>query len=134
MARRESGEGVAVKLVLHEGLYHVVRRMMEIVGVNVTRLRRFRIGPLRIVGIPSGAWRDLTPGELEQLFQALRLPAETAARANQRRTIQLEPVGGFDRGGQNAPSMFPSPRDRGLSAVKVARICAADQRAAKRLP
>ena len=101
---RESGEGVAVKLVLHEGLYHVVRRMMEIVGVNVTRLRRFRIGPLRIVGIPSGAWRDLTPGELEQLFQALRLPAETAARANQRRTIQLEPVGGFDRGGQNAPS------------------------------
>jgi hypothetical protein len=36
--------------------------------------------------------------------------------------------------GQNAPSMFPSPRDRGVSTVKVARICAADQCAAKRLP
>ena len=105
---RESKEGVAIKLVLHEGIYHVVRRMMEIVGINVIRLRRFRIGPLRIVGIPSGAWRDLTPGELEQLFQALRLPAETAARANQRRTIQLEPVGGYDRGGQTAPSSRPA--------------------------
>jgi 23S rRNA pseudouridine2605 synthase len=96
---RETSEGVIVKVVLHEGLYHVVRRMMEIVGIEVTRLQRVRIGPLRIQGIPSGAWRDLTPGELEQLFDAVHLPAEAAARANERRTIQLTPVGGYHHAG-----------------------------------
>jgi 23S rRNA pseudouridine2605 synthase len=92
---RESAEGIAVQVVIHEGLYHVVRRMMESVGIEVVRLRRTRLGPLRIQGIPSGAWRDLSPGELVQLYQAVDLPREDADRANGRRTILREPVGGF---------------------------------------
>ena len=107
---RESPEGVVVKVVIHEGLYHVVRRMMEIVGIDVERLQRVRIGPLRAQGIPSGAWRDLSPGELDQLFEAVHLPAEAAARANGLRTIQLNPVGGYhhraggDQGGDRQPA------------------------------
>ncbi len=92
---RESAEGIAVQVVIHEGLYHVVRRMMESVGIEVLRLRRTRLGPLRNQGIPSGAWRDLTPGELVQLYQAVDLPREDADRANGRRTILRDPVGGF---------------------------------------
>jgi pseudouridine synthase len=92
---RETSEGVAVLIVIHEGLYHVVRRMMEAVGIEMTKLRRTRLGPLRIQGIPSGAWRDLTPGELVQLYQSVGLPAEDAEAANSRRTIVTAPVGGY---------------------------------------
>lgn len=96
---RETREGTIIKLVLHEGLYHVVRVMMEKVGINVLTLRRVRLGPLMMSGIPQGAWRDLTPGELGQLYEALGLPPEAAAKANSNRTMQLEPVGGFVHGG-----------------------------------
>jgi 23S rRNA pseudouridine2605 synthase len=92
---RETREGIIIKIVLHEGLYHVVRAMMETVRINVVKLRRVRLGPLMIQGIPPGSWRDLTPGELGQLFEALGLSTEEADAANSRRTIQLEPVGGF---------------------------------------
>lgn len=92
---RESREGITIRIVLHEGLYHVVRVMMEKVGINVVKLRRARLGPLSIQGVPPGAWRDLTPGELVQLFEALGLPVEDAEKANARRPMQLLPVGGF---------------------------------------
>lgn len=113
---RETREGIIIKIVLHEGLYHVVRVMMEKVGIQVEKLRRVRLGPLLMQGIPVGAWRDLTPGELEQLFQAIGLPPEDAARANSRRTMQLLPVGGFDHGTREAAGREaaeqrqPSPR------------------------
>ncbi|HEU0165673.1 MAG TPA: pseudouridine synthase, partial [Thermomicrobiales bacterium] len=48
---RETNEGIIIKIVLHEGLYHVVRRMMELVQIEVVRLRRARLGPLTIQGI-----------------------------------------------------------------------------------
>jgi len=92
---RETSEGIVIKIVLHEGLYHVVRQMMDTVGITVINLRRVRLGPLRMQGIPPGAWRDLTPGELVQLFEAVGLPADDADSINQRRTMQLTPIGGF---------------------------------------
>lgn len=92
---RENRDGITIKIVLHEGLYHVVRIMMEKVGITVLKLRRARLGPLSIQAVPPGAWRDLTPGELVQLFEALGLPVEDAEKANARRTMQLLPVGGF---------------------------------------
>lgn len=92
---REGPEGVIVKMVIHEGLYHVVRAMMEKVGIDVVNLRRVRVGPLTLTGIPPGAWRDLTPGELLQLYEAVGLPGEEADQMNQRRPQQLIPTGGF---------------------------------------
>lgn len=92
---RETDEGVAIRVVIHEGLYHVVRRMMDAVGIEVTRLRRTRLGPLRIQGIATGAWRDLTPGELVQMYEAVGMPTEDAEAANNRRTIIRHPAGGY---------------------------------------
>ncbi|MDQ4045346.1 MAG: rRNA pseudouridine synthase [Chloroflexota bacterium] len=104
---RETSEGIAVRIVIHEGLYHVVRRMMEAVGIDVTRLRRIRLGPLRLQGIPPGSWRDLTPGELVQLYQAVDLSEEDADRINSRRTIVREPVGGFTHKGAGGQQRRP---------------------------
>lgn len=92
---RETTEGFGVRLVLHEGMFHVVRQMMDKVHINVVKLRRQRVGPLSVNGIPLGAWRDLTPGELEQLFQAIGMSEDDANKANARRPMQLDPVGGY---------------------------------------
>lgn len=92
---RETAEGIIIRLVLHEGMFHVVRRMMDKVNIDVAKLRRHRIGPIAVTGIPVGAWRDLTPGELEQLFQAIGLSRDEANAANSRRPMQLDPVGGY---------------------------------------
>jgi 23S rRNA pseudouridine2605 synthase len=109
---REGAEGVAIRIVIHEGLYHVVRRMLETVGIQITRLRRTRLGPLRVQGIPSGAWRDLSPGELVQLYQAVGLPETEAEAANSRRTIVRNPVGGYThRAGTGGGSAAPKPRE-----------------------
>ncbi|MGI8484390.1 MAG: pseudouridine synthase [Thermomicrobiales bacterium] len=99
---RETGEGVIIQVILHEGIYHVVRRMMEAVGIDVVRLRRVRLGPLVLQGIPSGGWRDLSPGELIQLYEAVGLPIEDAERANRARPIQATPVGGFKHGARSS--------------------------------
>lgn len=96
---RETHEGVIIKVVIHEGLYHVVRQMMEAVGVTVDKLRRVRLGPLSITGIPPGAWRDLTPGELIELYAALGLDQMEAEQVNVQRPVHASPVGGF----QHAP-------------------------------
>lgn len=98
---REASEGIVIKIVIHEGLYHVVRKMMEIVGVDVVKLRRVRVGPLSLSGIPTGAWRDLTAGELLQLYEAIDLPVEDAVRINKVRPLITAPVGGFSRAPQN---------------------------------
>jgi len=126
---RETREGVIVKIVLHEGLYHVVRTMMEKVKIDVLKLRRHRLGPLSIQAVPLGAWRDLTPGELLQLFEALGLPSEDAEKANARRQIQLQPVGGFTHpyaesdapgppAGASSGSSRPAPAGRPASGTQ----------------
>ncbi|MCC6314998.1 MAG: rRNA pseudouridine synthase [Thermomicrobiales bacterium] len=70
---RETRDGVLLTITVHEGIHHVVRRLMEAVEIPVTRLRRIRIGPLALGVIPMGAYRDLTAGELTSLLEALGL-------------------------------------------------------------
>jgi 23S rRNA pseudouridine2605 synthase len=77
---RETREGVLLTITVHEGLNRLVRRIMEEVDIELTRLRRVRIGPLELGSIPLGTFRDLTPGELTSLLQAVRLDREAEAR------------------------------------------------------
>ncbi|MBA2596388.1 MAG: rRNA pseudouridine synthase [Chloroflexia bacterium] len=70
---RETNAGVLLSMVVHEGMRHVVRRMMESVGIDVAGLRRVRIGPLSVAGIPRGAHRELTTGEVASLLESLHI-------------------------------------------------------------
>jgi 23S rRNA pseudouridine2605 synthase len=56
-----------VELTIHEGRKRQVRRMLDEVGHPVQELRRVRFGPLRLVDLPEGTWRRLTPAETERL-------------------------------------------------------------------
>ncbi len=56
------------ELVLHEGRYHQVRRMLAAVGAPVLTLQREAIGPLRLadLGLAPGEWAPFDPA----LFKA----------------------------------------------------------------
>jgi 23S rRNA pseudouridine2605 synthase len=104
---RESMDGVILTITVYEGIYHLVRRIMDVAGIEVERLRRARIGPISIQGLRVGEWRDLTPGEQGTLFEALNLDDEALARQASR------PLKIRNRGAQ-APAnpLWRRPKDR----------------------
>lgn len=62
-----NGLGKATML-LHEGRYHQVRRMIAALGGVVTQLHRDRIGSLDLpADLPAGESREITPEELRLL-------------------------------------------------------------------
>jgi 23S rRNA pseudouridine2604 synthase len=52
-----------LRFVLTEGRKRQIRRMCEMVGLEVIGLKRVRIGKLRLGNLPEGKWRFLEPGE-----------------------------------------------------------------------
>jgi 23S rRNA pseudouridine2604 synthase len=48
-----------LRFVLHEGKKRQIRRMCELVGLNVTGLKRVRIGRVALGDLPQGQWRYL---------------------------------------------------------------------------
>lgn len=56
------------RVVVHEGRYHQVKRMIAACGAHVTALHRAAVGSLRLdPALPPGAVRPLTDAELEAL-------------------------------------------------------------------
>ena len=55
-------------VVVREGKYHQVRRMLAARGKPVSYLRREREGGLTLSGLDKGAWRLLSAGEIERLL------------------------------------------------------------------
>jgi 23S rRNA pseudouridine2605 synthase len=62
-----------IEVSIHEGRYHIIRRLMEAVGVDVLRLVRTKFGPISLGDTPEGRWRDLNNTELLNLQKALDL-------------------------------------------------------------
>ncbi|HEX5134398.1 MAG TPA: pseudouridine synthase [Thermoanaerobaculia bacterium] len=62
------GEGNSwLRVVLQEGRTRQIRRMFEMIGHPVSKLKRVAIGPIRDDRLPTGAWRPLSAGEVERL-------------------------------------------------------------------
>ncbi len=62
-----------IEVTIHEGRYHIIRRLMEAVEVDVLRLIRTKFGPISLGDTPEGRWRDLNSGELTNLRNVLGL-------------------------------------------------------------
>jgi 23S rRNA pseudouridine2604 synthase len=52
-----------LRFILREGRKRQIRRMCELVGLQVTGLKRVRIGRVMLGHLPVGEWRYLAPGE-----------------------------------------------------------------------
>lgn len=59
-----------IEITIHEGRNRQVRRMCEKLGHSVLKLKRVAIGPLSLGQLPLGAWRFLSPREVQQLRRA----------------------------------------------------------------
>ncbi|MBR7037913.1 MAG: rRNA pseudouridine synthase [Oscillospiraceae bacterium] len=62
---------VVLQITIREGRNRQIRRMCEAVGLEVARLRRTSIGPLKLGMLQPGKWRDLTPDELRAIRNAI---------------------------------------------------------------
>ena len=75
-----------VRLTLREGRNRQVRRMFDMIGHRVSRLRRTGLGPLVLRGLKPGDVRELTPAELKALRRAARESPPPPPRARSTRS------------------------------------------------
>ncbi|MBR0485927.1 MAG: rRNA pseudouridine synthase [Oscillospiraceae bacterium] len=62
---------VVLQVTIKEGRNRQIRRMCEAVGLEVARLRRTSIGPVKLGMLKPGTWRELTPEELRAIRNAI---------------------------------------------------------------
>lgn len=67
------------QVVLGEGRNRQLRRMFDACGIEIRRLKRTAIGPLKLGGLPAGAWRELHPREVRRLEEAAGIPGLSPA-------------------------------------------------------
>ena len=61
-----------LELVLDEGKNRQIRRMMEVMDVEILRLVRVAIGPLQLGDLAKGEYRALTADQKQMLDRAVR--------------------------------------------------------------
>lgn len=61
------GKTARIRITIHEGRNRQVRRMCEIAGMQVTRLKRIQAGSLELGDLPKGKWRYLSTEEVQKL-------------------------------------------------------------------
>ncbi len=66
---QQQGRAV-VEIVLYEGRNREIRKMCEALGLEVARLKRTAVGPVRLSMLPQGHWRELTKEEVKALLAA----------------------------------------------------------------
>jgi 23S rRNA pseudouridine2605 synthase len=66
--RKRSGRETHLVLELAEGRNREVRRLLEAVGHEVTRLRRVSFGGIELERLAPGEWRDVTIEEVRRAF------------------------------------------------------------------
>lgn len=65
---------VVCEIIIHEGRNRQVRKMCEAVGLEVARLKRTAIGPIRLGMLKPGTVRELTKEELRAIRAAISKP------------------------------------------------------------
>ena len=64
----EKQEGrVVLEIILYEGRNRQIRKMCEQLGLDVARLKRTAMGPVRLGMLPQGQYRELTADEVDRL-------------------------------------------------------------------
>ena len=78
---KTKGQSSILEVVLNEGQNRELRRLFARVGHKVVQLERVGFGPLRLKGVPPGAYRPLTREEVKQLHDFIE---QSPARIKER--------------------------------------------------
>lgn len=82
------------RITLTEGRYHEVRRLFEAADLEVLRLVRVAYGPVELNTLPLGAWRQLDPGEVQELYEAGEGRLQRKEQARRKRVAPATPSPG----------------------------------------
>lgn len=63
----QSNGRVVLEMVLYEGRNREIRKMCETLGLEVARLKRIAVGPVKLGMLQPGKWRELTKEEIRAL-------------------------------------------------------------------
>ena len=73
------GDNTSVKITIHEGHNHQVKKMCEAIGHSVISLKRVATGKLYLGDLPRGASRELTAAE-EAYIKSLIKPKKSGSK------------------------------------------------------
>jgi 16S rRNA U516 pseudouridylate synthase RsuA-like enzyme len=65
-----------IGIIIQQGMKRQIRETARTLGLKVERIIRVRIANLELGDLDSGAWRNLTDREIEDLRLAVNSPAE----------------------------------------------------------
>lgn len=82
--RKRSNRETHLIIELIEGRNREIRRLLQAVGHEVTRLLRVAYGPIELGTLQPGEWRDLTRNEVMAAFPFIPLSARPAGRSSSR--------------------------------------------------
>ena len=68
-----------LRVTIHEGRNHLVRRMVAALGHPALRLVRIQMGPLQLNDLGLGQWRHLSKGEVRALSTLQASPGRSSA-------------------------------------------------------
>lgn len=92
---RRTGANVWVEMTLTEGKNREVRRVLEHLGLRVSRLIRTSYGPIPLADMPVGAVDEVRQHDLIQFRRELKLPAEKRSDTplvTRARPVKAEPA------------------------------------------
>lgn len=78
-ATAETPPRTVLEIVLYEGRNRQIRKMCELLGLEVVRLKRTAMGGVKLGMLPVGEWRHLEPKEVRTLVMASRVQEKIAA-------------------------------------------------------
>ena len=58
-----------VEVTIYEGRNRQIRKMFEALGIEVARLKRTKVGNLKLGMLKQGAYRHLTEDEVSSLYE-----------------------------------------------------------------
>ena len=93
---RKSGKAKAnswLELTIHEGRKHQIKRMLEVLGHRVMRIKRIRFGPLALGDLPLGGSRFATDAEANALRAIVHRTTGTRNALSQPSPFNLQSAG-----------------------------------------
>lgn len=76
---------VVLEMVLYEGRNREIRKMCEALGLDVARLKRIAVGPVRLGMLQPGKWRSLTGEEVRRLMAGAKADQQAQQNQNDRK-------------------------------------------------
>ncbi|WP_052134514.1 pseudouridine synthase [Sphingomonas sp. 37zxx] len=104
---RRTGANTWIEMTLTEGKNREVRRVLEYLGLQVSRLIRTSYGPIPLANMPAGMVDEIRQHDLVAFRRELKLPA--AARSDQ--PLDIKPRAQKARPIELAPAPAPARRE-----------------------